>query len=193
MTSSLFGNGLGTGPVDPGPWAYAGTTVQMAGLFPFGAGSGAPAFGVPVGRHQRTHEVVCCDPFAWHEAGLVTNLGMMVMGAPGVGKTSLAKRIIRGLMAGGVTALVLGDPKGEYVRITRSAGGQVIRVGRGLDRINPLDAGPLGRALQRMTGPARDAMLAEVRGQRLNTLLALCALVRREGLADWEASIIAWP
>ena len=24
----------------------------------------------PVGRHLGTHEVVCCDPFAWHEAGL---------------------------------------------------------------------------------------------------------------------------
>jgi hypothetical protein len=181
---------LGALVADPGPWAYAGTTVQLAGLFPFGAGSGAPAVGVPVGRHLTSHEVVCCDPFAWHEAGLVTNLGMMVLGAPGVGKTSLAKRIIRGLMACGVSALVLGDPKGEYVRITRSAGGQVIRVGRGLDRINPLDAGPLGLALDRMTGPARDAMLAEVRGQRLNTLLALCALVRRDSLADWEAAVL---
>ena len=187
MSHTFFGAGL---DADPGPWAYAGTTFQMAGLFPFGAGSGAPAFGVPVGRHVRSHEVVCCDPFAWHEAGLVTNLGMMVMGAPGVGKTSLAKRIIRGLMACGVSALVLGDPKGEYVRITRSAGGQVIRVGRGLDRINPLDAGPLDAALERMTGLARDAMLAEVRGQRLNTLLALCALVRRDGLADWEAAVL---
>ena len=162
----------------------------MAGLFPFGAGSGSPAVGMPVGRHLRSHEVVCCDPFAWHQAGLVTNLGMMVMGAPGVGKTSLAKRIIRGLMACGVGALILGDPKGEYVRITASAGGQVIRVGRGLDRINPLDAGPLGQALTHLTGPAREAMLAEVRGQRLNTLLALCALVRRDGLADWEASVL---
>lgn len=190
MTRSLLGTLAGQSAADPGPWAYAGTTVQMAGLFPFGAGSGAPAVGIPIGRHLRSHEVVCCDPFAWHEAGLVTNLGMMVMGAPGVGKTSLAKRIIRGLMACGVSALVLGDPKGEYVRITRSAGGQVIRVGRGLDRINPLDAGPLGAAFNRMTGPAREAMLAEVRGQRLNTLLALCALVRRDGLADWEAAVL---
>jgi hypothetical protein len=177
---------------DTGRWAYAGTTTQMAGLFPFGAGSGAPSAGVPIGRHLRSHEVVCCDPFAWHEAGLVTNLGMMVMGSPGAGKTSLAKRIIRGLMACGVTALVLGDPKGEYVRVAQSAGGQVIRVGRGrgLDRINPLDAGPLGAVLSRLDGAAREAMLAEVRGQRLNALLALCALARTEGLADWEAAVL---
>lgn len=161
-------------------WAYAGTTTQLAGLFPFGAGSGAPSAGVPIGRHLASQETVCCDPFAWHEAGLVTNLGMMVLGAPGAGKTSLAKRLIRGLMACGVTVLVLGDPKGEYVRVVESAGGQVIRVGRGLDRINPLDAGPLGSAVS----------LAEVRGQRLNALLALCALIRREGVADWEAAVL---
>ncbi len=186
MTRTL----LGTPVLDPGHWAYAGTTTQMAGLFPFGAGSGAPAVGVPVGRHLRTHEVVCCDPFGWHEAGLVTNLGMMVLGSPGVGKTSLAKRQIRGLMACGVTALILGDPKGEYVPVVTSAGGQVIRVGRGLDRINPLDAGPLGATLSRLSGIARDAMIAEVRGQRLNTLLALCALVRPGGLADWEGAVL---
>jgi hypothetical protein len=162
----------------------------MAGLFPFGAGSGAPSAGIPIGRHLRSQEVVCCDPFAWHSAGLVTNLGMMVLGSPGAGKTSLAKRIIRGLMACGVTALILGDPKGEYVRVVKSAGGQVIRVGRGLDRINPLDAGPLGLVLSRLQGADREAMLAEVRGQRLNALLALCALTRTSGLADWEAAVL---
>ena len=176
--------------VDPGPWAYAGTTTQMAGLFPFGAGSGAPSAGVPIGRHLVTHEVVCCDPFAWQRSGLTTNLGMMVIGSPGAGKTSLAKRVVRGLMATGVRALVLGDPKGEYVPVTRSAGGQVIRVGRGLSRINPLDAGPLGQAMVRLGGAARDELAAEIRGQRLNALLALCALQRRSGLADWEAAVL---
>lgn len=171
-------------------WAYAGTTTQMAGLFPFGAGSGAPGEGIPIGRHLGSQEVVCCDPFAWHAAGLVTNLGMMVIGSPGVGKTSLAKRIIRGLMACGVTVLVLGDPKGEYVRVVEAAGGQVIRVGRGLDRINPLDAGPLGSVLPRLAGPAREGLLAEVRGQRLNALLALCALIRGGALADWEGAVL---
>jgi hypothetical protein len=187
MTRNL----LGISVRDPGRWAYAGTTTQMAGLFPFGAGSGAPSAGIPIGRHLRSQEVVGCDPFAWHSAGLVTNLGMMVLGSPGAGKTSLAKRIIRGLMACGVTALILGDPKGEYVRVVQSApGGQVIRVGRGLDRINPLDAGPLGAVLARVEGAEREAMLAEVRGQRLNALLALCALTRSAGLADWEAAVL---
>ena len=181
---------LGARAADPGPWAYAGTTTQMAGLFPFGAGSGAPDVGVPIGRHVNTGEAVCCDPFAWHAAGLVTNLGMMVLGSPGAGKTSLAKRIIRGLAAYGTTALVLGDPKGEYVPITASAGGQVIRVGRGLDRINPLDAGPLAAAVAHLDPPARTALHAQIRGHRLSTLLALCTLARGQAVADWEATVL---
>lgn len=185
-----WSNLTGRRVVDPGPWAYAGTTTQMAGLFPFGAGSGAPSVGVPVGRHLVTHEVVCCDPFAWQRAGLTTNLGMMVIGSPGAGKTSLAKRVMRGLMATDVRVLVLGDPKGEYVPVTQRAGGQVIRVGRGLARINPLDAGPLGQALARLDGAARSELAAEIRGQRLNALLALCALQRRSALADWEAAVL---
>jgi len=88
-------------------------------------------------------EVVCCDPFAWMDAGLTTNRGVFVLGQPGTGKSSAGKRICRGLMAFGGVPLFLGDAKPDYTGIVSSAGGQVIRIGRGLDRINPLDAGPL--------------------------------------------------
>ena len=57
-------------------------------------------------------------------------------------------------------------------------GGQVIRVGRGLDKINPLDAGPLGEALRRMSGPDAQALRWEVRSRRLSLLMALCTLIR---------------
>ena len=48
---------------------------------------------------------------------------------------------------------ILGDTKPDYAMLTKHLDGQVIRIGRGLDRINPLDAGPLGQALRRMPGP----------------------------------------
>lgn len=175
---------------DPGPWAYAGTTTQLAGLFPFGAASGAPQTGVPIGRHLLTGDAVCCDPFAWHAHGLVTNLGMMVLGAPGAGKTSLAKRVIRGLIACGTRVLVLGDPKGEYTAITRSAGGQVITIGRGHDRINPLDAGPLTAVLPHTDTTTRARLHADIRAHRLRNLTALCTLARATPLADWEATLL---
>ena len=160
---------------------YQATTVQGCGLFPFSAGSGSPIIGVPVERHQTWAEVVCLDPLAWLDAGLVTNPGVFVLGQPGTGKTALAQRLIRGMAGYGVRPLVLGDTKPDYTRTVERLGGQVIRVGRGLDTINPLDAGPLGDAARRIGGPRGVQLLAEVRGRRLASLLALCSLVRPTG------------
>ena len=170
---------------------YQATTVQACGLFPFTAGSGSPTTGVPFGRHMMWGEVVCCDPFAWMDAGLTTNRGMFVLGQPGTGKSSAGKRICRGLMAFGAVPLFLGDAKPDYSAVVRSAGGQVIRIGRGLDRINPLDAGPLGDALARLSGPAADRLRLEVRGRRLTATLALCSLVRTDAaMTNSEETVI---
>jgi hypothetical protein len=158
---------------------YQATTTQAAGLFPFTAGSGAPAVGVPIGRHLMWGEVVCLDPFAWMHAGLVTNPGVFLLGQPGVGKSALAKRLVRGMAATGAKIIVLGDTKPDYTQLVENLGGQVIRVGRGLDRINPLDAGPLGAAARRLAGAAGERLAVEVRGRRLSSLLALASLVRR--------------
>jgi len=157
---------------------YQATTTQVCGLYPYVAGSGTPAVGTPVGRHQLWGEVVCLDPLAWLRAGLVTNPGEFVLGQPGVGKSTLVKRQITGAVATGTRVLVLGDTKPDYTMLTEHLGGQVIRIGRGLDRINPLDAGPLGAALRRMSGPDAQALRWEVRSRRLSLLMALCTLVR---------------
>jgi hypothetical protein len=170
---------------------YQATTVQACGLFPFTAGSGAPSTGVPFGRHMMWGEAVCCDPFSWMDAGLTTNRGVFLLGQPGTGKSAAGKRITRGCMAFGITPLFLGDPKPDYTSIVRSAGGQVIRVGRGLDRFNPLDAGPLGTALARMTGAMAEQLRLEVRGRRLNATLALCALVRTDApMGNAEETVV---
>ncbi|MEJ3743153.1 hypothetical protein WEI85_07690 [Actinomycetes bacterium KLBMP 9797] len=166
--------------VSPGV-EYQATTVQAAGLYPFTAGSGSPLLGVPIGRHQLWGESVLLDPFEWLAAGLITNTGMFVLGQPGAGKSALAKRLVMGMAATGAQILVLGDTKPDYSRVVRHLDGQVIRVGRGLDRINPLDAGPLGTALSRMSGPDADQLRLEVRGRRLTLLVALCTLVRDGG------------
>lgn len=170
---------------------YQATTVQAAGLFPFTAGSGAPALGVPLGRHLLWGEHVALDPFAWMEAGLTTNRGVFVLGQPGTGKSAAAKRLTRGGMGFGITPLFLGDAKPDYSRVVQSAGGQVVRVGRGLDRINPLDAGPLGTALQHLTGQAASTLRAEVRGRRLSAVLALASLVRSdEPITNGEEAVV---
>ena len=169
---------------------YQATTTQLCGLFPFVAGSGTPAAGTPVGRHQLWGEVVCLDPLAWLRAGLVTNPGMFVLGQPGTGKSALVKRLVTGAVAFGTQVLILGDTKPDYTPLIRHLGGQVIRIGRGLDRINPLDAGPLGTALRTMTGHDAEQLRQEVRSRRLALLLALATLIRETRISNAEEVIL---
>ncbi|HEV2374067.1 MAG TPA: hypothetical protein VGS19_18160 [Streptosporangiaceae bacterium] len=169
---------------------YQATTTQACGLFPFVAGGGTPTAGTPVGRHQLWGEVVCLDPLAWLRAGLVTNPGMFVLGQPGTGKSTLVKRLVTGAVATGATALVLGDTKPDYAMLTEHLEGQVIRVGRGLDRLNPLDAGPLGQALRQMSGQEAGMLRWEVRSRRLSLLMALCTLVRDARISNAEEVVL---
>ena len=169
---------------------YQATTTQVCGLFPFVAGSGAPITGTPVGRHQLCGEVVCLDPLAWLRAGLVTNPGVFVLGQPGTGKSTLVKRLVTGAVAFGARTLVLGDTKPDYAALVEHLGGQVIRVGRGLDKINPLDAGPLGAALRRLGGDYARRLRFEVRSRRLSLLLALATLVRGAPVRNAEEVVL---
>ena len=90
----------------------------------------------------------------------------------------------------GTRVLVLGDTKPDYTRLVAHLGGQVIRIGRGLDKINPLDAGPLGTALARMTGPDAERLRQELRSRRLALLLALATLVREARISNAEEVIL---
>ncbi|MEV5574518.1 hypothetical protein AB0L06_31170 [Spirillospora sp. NPDC052269] len=165
---------------------FQATTSQVCGLFPFTAGSGTPTLGTPIGRHQLWGEVVCCDPLAWLRAGLVTNPGMFVLGQPGTGKSTLVKRLLTGAVATGTTPIVLGDTKPDYTMLVDHLGGQVIRIGRGLDRINPLDAGPLAA----VKGTGSETLRWEVRSRRLSLLLALATLVREARITNAEEVIL---
>jgi hypothetical protein len=123
---------------------------------------------------------------------VASRAGLFLAG-PGMTAThnsTLVKRLAVGAAARGDTVLVLGDPRPDYVPLTEALGGQVIRVGRGLDRLNPLDAGPLGTILRHL--PAADAarVRAEVRARRLSLLAALCALVRGRPLGNHEEVIL---
>ena len=75
-------------------------------------------------------------------------------------------------------------------RLVAHLGGQVLRIGRGLDKINPLDAGPLGTALARMTGTDAERLRQELRSRRLALLLALATLVREARISNAEEVIL---
>jgi hypothetical protein len=163
--------------VEPAP-EFRGTTVQVCGLWPFSAGSNTPLIGAPLGRHWNTLATVCCDPISWFIHGLIHNPSMFVLGRPGLGKSSLIRRIVTVLSAWGYIPMVLSDLKPDYVALVRELGGQVISVGRGRESVNPLDPGPLWPLLHELPDELRGKALADLRSRRLNTLIGLLQLVR---------------
>jgi hypothetical protein len=169
---------------------YQGTTSQLCGLYPFVAGSGAPIHGIPIGRHMLWGEVVCLDPLEWLRVGLVTNPGVFVLGQPGAGKSAIAKRLAMGMAATGTRILVLGDTKPDYTPLVTYLGGQVVKVGRGMDRINPLDPGPLAAVLRHAGGLDATQLRLEIRGRRMALLLALCTLIRGRAITNGEEVIL---
>ncbi|MEU9079976.1 ATP-binding protein [Kitasatospora sp. NPDC048538] len=153
---------------------YLGTTDEVGGLYPFVLGAPLPAEGVPIGPDLLTNELVCVDPAGW-VGRLTQNPGVWVQGQPGCGKSALIKRICLVYSSYGFMVTVPGDVKGEYRELVEALGGQVVRIGRGLDRINPLDSGPLRGRLPGLPAAERDALLAEINGRRSELLHALLA------------------
>ena len=134
--------------VSPAP-EWRGTTVQVCGLWPYGVGTGAPMIGVPLGRHLVNRGTVCCDPISWFQrANLISNPSAFVLGKPGLGKSTIVRRMATGLAGYGVQPLVLGDLKPDYVDLIRELDGQVIPLGRGRGYLNILDPGEAGEAAQ---------------------------------------------
>ncbi|GAA2536854.1 ATPase [Pseudonocardia hydrocarbonoxydans] len=157
---------------------FAGTTSQVCGLFPFALASGSDVRGVPVGRHLHTAEPVGLDPAHWLRTGLVSNTGVWVQGQPGIGKSSITKRMLAGLVAFGMRAVVPGDVKGEYTPLVTALGGAVWHLGRGLHALNPLDAGPLRPAIAGAPSAERTRLVETLRSRRLSLLEALVTIVR---------------
>jgi hypothetical protein len=160
---------------------WRGTTVQVCGLWPFSAGTGSPMIGVPVGRHLTTGAALCCDPINWFmRAKLISNPSAFVLGLPGLGKSTLVRRITIGLAAQRVIPLVLGDLKPDHVAVIRALGGDVIALGRGRGYLNVLDATEALEAAERLTGAARGQVIADARGRRLTMLCALVTILRTQ-------------
>lgn len=173
------------------PSEWRGTTVQVCGLWPFGAGSGTPMVGVPLGRELTTGAALCCDPISWFQrANLIHNPSALVLGKPGLGKSTLIRRMVVGLVGQGVFPMVLGDLKPDYVDLVRAMGGQIIKLGRGLGSLNVLDPGATAHAAARLPGAARAKLIADAHGRRLNMVSALVTLLRGAPIADTERTVL---
>lgn len=177
--------------VEP-PQEWRASTMQACGLYPFAVGGESPMIGVPLGRNLLTGATVCCDPLSWFRPGrIINNPSMFGLGLPGLGKSTLNRRIITGLAAAGVVPVIAGDLKPDYADLVSQLGGTVIRIGRGQGQLNPLDPGTLAEASARLSGDARTALLEEAHGRRVNMVMALVGLVRGAPVTEAERTVLS--
>nr|WP_208851910.1 ATP/GTP-binding protein [Pseudoclavibacter terrae] len=190
-----LGKGRGEAFYVQAPQEWRGTTVQVCGLWPFAIGTGTPMVGVPLGRHIHTGATLCCDPISWFQrAKLISNPSMFVLGKPGLGKSSVVRRMATGLAGYGVMPLVLGDLKPDYVDLIEALEGQVITLGRGRGYLNVLDPGEATSAAQRLrdAGYEKEAsqVLADAHGRRHTMVAALLTIMRGAPPTDREETIL---
>lgn len=190
-----LGRGRGEAAYVQAPASYRGTTVQTCGLWPFSVGTGAPMIGVPLGRHLDTGATVCADPISWFQrARLISNPSLFELGLPGLGKSTVIRRMATGLAGYGVMPLVLGDLRPDYVDLIEALGGQVIRLGRGRGHLNVLDPGEATEAARRLRAAGHEKKAQEVEadahGRRLTMVSALLTILRKQPPDDVEESIL---
>lgn len=177
--------------VQPVPM-WRGTSMQVCGLWPFVRGAGSPNIGVPLGKHLETGERVSGDPISWFmRARLISNPSMWVEAIPGVGKTTLVAKIAVGLAGFGYTPVVLGDIRPDYIEMVRRLDGQVIRLGDGLGHLNPLDMGLAPAAAERLSGDARQEVLADAHARRKLRVETIVRLSRGVAPSDRERSLLS--
>ena len=185
------GRGLGEAQLLHPIKEMRGTNYQVCGLYPFPMGGGSPLEGVPLGRNLLSGEPVCCDPISWFmKLQVIANPSAFIMANPGLGKSSLLRRMAIGLAAFGVWPMILGDIKGEHVAMIEALDGAVLPLGRGVGHINPLDdAGAIAAA--KLLSPARaEELLSELHSRRRSLIASLIAILRKKPLDEREDQVL---
>lgn len=189
-----LGEGGGRMNVVGRPVEYRATTAQVAGLWPWSVGAGAPLIGTPLGSHLHTGAPVCFDPMNWFMRGsFITAPSLFVLGLNGFGKSSLVRRIVLGGVAQGITPLILADVKPDYRKLVELVDGQVIDLGYGHGKLNPLAAGVLGSIVPMLSElPAlQTQVVQEMRARQVSLIAGLVELVRGARVRDYEETLIA--
>lgn len=172
------GRGGGSWPRVEAATEWRGTSGQVCGLYPFSVGSPAPLVGTPLGPHLATGDAVCGDPISWFSKGLIANPSVFILSKPAMGKSTLTIKMLTGAAAMGHIPLVLGDLRPDYIDAIDALGGQVIRLGGGRGRVNPLDPGHATKAARSIGGDAGRALAADAGLRRLDLLVALLTIWR---------------
>ncbi len=176
--------------VQPLPEAQ-GTTVQVCGLWPFGISHQGAVVGVPLGKNLRSPGQVTADPMYWFLNGILSNPSAFVLSRPGLGKSTLVRRLLTVYDAWNVIPLVLSDTKPDYVALVTAMGGQTVRLSRGFGHINPLDFGPLAARVAEIPDERKRAeILNSLRERRVANISGLVRLARNGAIQAYESSIL---
>jgi hypothetical protein len=187
----FLGAGGGRAAWLPIPLHWRGTTRHVCGLYPFGVPGALPLIGTPIGRHQRSGARVCFDHISWFQAGLIANPSVVILGMPGLGKSTLTGKLALGCLAQGYTLLVPGDTKPDYTALGAELGCDIRTVKRtGGWALNPCDPGGMIAAAERIGGPAGEELRGEAIGRAVTLLAALVELCRKGPVTDYEESVL---
>lgn len=154
------GPGSGRAVVVTAPPVWQSATSLASGFGINYVDAPAPAVGMPLGRSIFTGKEIGFDCFSWYEQGLLGgNPSCFVMSLPGLGKSTMQRKIMTGHAAQGHINIIAGDSKGEYVGWTTAMEGQVVQLGHGLGTLNPLEAGALGSVIPQLTAAIEDTVV----------------------------------
>lgn len=168
-----------------------GTTVQVCGYWPFAGGSVSPLVGVPLGLHLTRGFPVCADPISYFLADLILNPSLFILGRPGLGKSTVIRRILAVYEAWGYLPLVLGDLKPDHVDLIRAQNGLVVEVGPGRNAVNPLDRGPLTEMLGQLPEDEQLKAHEDLRQFQRSSAIALLQQAGRRALTPNEETVVA--
>lgn len=104
------------------------------GGFPFSANGFTDSSGFPFGVDSGNGLVVVD---LWTRGGDRTNSNGVIVGVPGVGKSTAAKLLMMNEFMNGTKVIAI-DPEKEYTDMAMNLGGDVINAGGGRFKINPL-------------------------------------------------------
>jgi hypothetical protein len=181
----------GRAPLIPAVPTFRGSTGQVQGLYPWLYGPSMPPVGAYIGVDCIDGGSFTCHPIEWLHRGYITNPNMIITGVPGAGKSATIKAIALRLMRYGVKAFVPGDIKNEYAPLARALGVEPVELGPGLPaRLNPLDAGPLGRNLPSDPELLRER-LDEIHRRRITLLSSLITMRLGRDLTPTEEAALS--
>ncbi|MBY6438174.1 ATP-binding protein [Rhodococcus kroppenstedtii] len=203
-SSSVYDNVDGRGFKGPGggrmatvlpPVEYRGSTRQVAGLYPWIFGASAPMIGPILGPHLKTGAPVGFSPLAAKERGAITAPSCTIIALNGFGKSTLLRRMALGDIASGIRVIWPGDVKPDGRKLTEAVcESGVNEVGYGTGSLNPIDPGPIGVALARygaaMDDDVRRRYEFALHFRQVNLMTALCEIVRRSPLRDFEEAVV---